>query len=441
MGEPAERRTGIRVGGVPDSLSAFLTGDSSRDLRNMNILLEAIAAVNSNPGMDSLVVHIVDLALELTKAERGFLLLHEGQDLRVRASRGPGGRRLPPGERVPRTLPARVAREGRAICQRDDALPEGSDRSATMADLDLRTVMCAPLRLKDRVLGVLYVDSRAEAREFGDSDLTLLSALATQAAITLDGARLLEHYVEKQRIQQGLLIARDIQRALLPEGPLSLPGLDVHGTSVGCEETSGDYFDYIRTGEGRVGLVVGDVAGHGVPAALLMATARALLRAFLRADADPAATLGSLNACLCEDMAAGRFMTLFYGDLDVPRRRLSYVRAGHTPPLLLRAATGECEELAAPGIALGVEPDARYRASEPVEIGAGDVLFLFTDGIVETMSPGREPFGVERAAAVLRRHGDRSAEEICVAMRRAVDAFRGSSPPEDDLTMIVARGL
>lgn len=438
------RQTGVMV---PDDdanrnrLSGFLTGDASRDARNVNILLQTIAAVNSNLELETLIVNVVDLTLELTGAERGILMLYEGESLKVRIARDNRKRSLPPNITFSHTVPARVAKEGKAICLLDAASPGTMNLGQSIADLKLLTVMCVPLRVKDRIIGVVYVDSHATSKEFNQSDLTLLNALAYQVAITLDNARLLEHYVEKQRIQEGLQIAQNIQRALLPAGPLSVPGFDIHGMSVGCEETSGDYFDYIRGGEDRVGLVVGDVAGHGIGAALFMATARALLRAFLNAEPDPAKTFGNLNNFLSEDMETGRFMTMFFGDLDVPSRTFTYVRAGHNPPLLYRRAEDSFEELEAPGVALGMVRGFQYRTSEKIRVVPGDMLFLFTDGIVETMDPAKEQFGVERVADLLRKHRDRTAKDVCGILREAVDEFSNRAPQQDDLTMIVAKAV
>ena len=436
-----QRQTGVLVAADgPERFSNFLTGDPNRDSRNVNILLQTIAAVNSYVDLDTLIVNVVDLSLELTQAERGILLLYEGDQLRVRKARDNRRRDLPPNINFSHTLPSRVAKEGKPISLTDSASP--LDFSQSVADLKLLTVMCVPLRVKDRIIGVLYVDSQFKSREFTNQDLTLLNALAYQVAITIDNARLNQHYVEKQRMQQELNIARDIQAQLLPKGPLSVPGFDIHGSSVGCEETSGDYFDYFSfTGENRVGIVVGDVAGHGVPAAMFMATARALLRAFLFANSDPAVTLGNLNDFLSKDMETGRFMTMFYGDIDLSTRNLRYVRAGHNAPLLYRRAKDSFEELDAPGVALGMVRGFRYRVSDPVPIEPGDILFLYTDGIVESMNSKKEQFEIQRVADLIRKNRDRPTKEICETLERAVAEFTDHAPAQDDLTVVVARAL
>ena len=437
------RRTGVTVPGEDgnhrDTFADFLTGDPVRDQRNVNILLQTIAAVNSNLELEVLIVNVVDLTLELTGAERGILLLYDGEHLKVRMARDSRKKNLPPNISFSHSVPTKVAKEGRAICLLDAAAGGSMNLGQSIADLKLLTVMCVPLRVKDRIIGCLYVDSHVTSKEFTKADLTLLNALAYQVAITLDNARLLEHYVEKQRIQQSLFIARDIQRALLPAGPLQIPGLDVFGVSAGCEETSGDYFDYIRLGEGRVGLVVGDVAGHGIGAAMFMATARALLRAFLYANSDPAVTLGNLNDFLSEDMETGRFMTLFYGEVNLRDRTLTYVRAGHNEPVIYRRSKDAFEELAEGGIALAMMDDFEFDAAGPVALEKGDVLFMFTDGIVEAMSPAREPFGIARIQEILRQGRDLPAKELVERVRTAVRAHTCTDRREDDLTLVVAK--
>ncbi len=172
-----------------------------------------------------------------------------------------------------------------------------------------------------------------------------------------------------------------------------------------------------------------------------MATARALLRAFLHTNTDPASTLGNLNDFLSQDMETGRFMTMFFGDLNVPERKLTYVRAGHNAPLLYRREADTFEELEAPGVALGMVRGFRFHASDPVTVGPGDILYLFTDGIVETMDPEKEQFGLERVAELIRKHRDRPSREICEILRREVDEFSHHAPQQDDVTMIVAKGM
>jgi sigma-B regulation protein RsbU (phosphoserine phosphatase) len=333
----------------------------------------------------------------------------------------------------------RVQREGRGISIIDTANTGEISLGQSILDLKLLTVMCVPLRVKNRLTGLLYVDSKASSKEFNDKDLTLFNALAGQVAQAVDNARLLTHYVEKQRMQEELHVAQQIQQALLPRGGLQAPGLDIAGLSVPCEETSGDYFDYVRRPGGRLGLVIGDVSGHGLGAALLMSTARALLRAFAATEATPAELVTKLNRFLSEDVETGRFMTLFYGEISLRERTLVYVRAGHNEPVVYRRERDTFEDLADGGVALAVIDDFEFTSSGPLPLAKGDVLALYTDGIVEAMSPTREPFGMDRMKDILRKSRDLTAKEAADAIRKAVRDHTGTDAREDDLTLVVAK--
>lgn len=434
----AQRRPG-------DTFAGFLTGESGRDQRNIDILLDTIAEVSTTIDLDVLLMSVVDKTLEFTQAERGILMLFDGRDaadepvLRVRVARDSLRRDLPGDTVYSRSVPQKVAREGEALCLIDAASATEASLGQSIVDLRLLTVMCVPLKVKDKTIGVLYVDSRASSREFTDSDLMLFKALSFQLAIAIENARLVNEALEAERLQQSLLLARDIQKSLLPPGELALPGYDIFGMSRSCDETGGDYFDYIRVRDGHVGLVVGDVSGHGISAALYMATARALTRAFASTEPDLARVFHALNNSLERDMGTGRFMTMFYGDLDVAEGTVRYVRAGHNEPVLFHGDTGEFEELRAPGMALGFVRDYNFELAGPVTVKSGDILILYTDGVPEARDATGEQYGMERFQEIIRAWRSRPAEEIVDRVVRGVAEFSGSEVFEDDLTLIVIK--
>jgi sigma-B regulation protein RsbU (phosphoserine phosphatase) len=195
----------------------------------------------------------------------------------------------------------------------------------------------------------------------------------------------------------------------------------------------------VRRPGGRLGLVIGDVSGHGLGAALLMSTARALLRAFAATEATPAELVTRLNRFLSEDIETGRFMTLFYGEIALRERTMTYVRAGHNEPVVYRRETDRFEELGEGGVALAVIDNFEFESTGPLQLGRGDLLALYTDGIVEAMSPSREPFGIDRMKDILRRQRDLSAKEIVGKVRQAVRDHTGTDVREDDLTLVVAK--
>ncbi len=441
-----DRRTGIHLTpGKGDDLagdySDFLTGDPAVDRRRVAILLETLAEVSTSVDLRAVIRNVLDKSIRVTGAERAIIMLYDEENvLRVELARDKNGADLGTNVRYSHSVALQVVREGKGICLIDTANQgEAMSLGQSILDLKLLTVMCVPLRVKDHMIGLLYVDSKVTARQFTDRDLTLFKALAGQVAVAVDNSRLLEHYFEKQRIQESLNVARDIQRSLLPRGGLVAPGLDLFGTSVPCDETSGDYFDYVRRSGGRLGLVIGDVSGHGIGAALVMSTARALLRSLATTDATAAELVTRLNAFLAEDVETGRFMTLFYGEVDLRERQISYVRAGHNEPLIYRRGTDSFEELAEGGIALGVIDDFEFECAGPVRFEKGDMLFLYTDGIVEALDAREEPFGLSRVKDVLRENRDRSPRDIVETLRRAAQAHIGSDERQDDLTLVLAK--
>jgi sigma-B regulation protein RsbU (phosphoserine phosphatase) len=240
----------------------------------------------------------------------------------------------------------------------------------------------------------------------------------------------------------SLKLAEEVQRNLLPVGPPRIPGLDLAGTSIYCNETGGDYYDYVRLPAGRVGVVVADVSGHGVDAALFMASARAFLIAKAPGVTRPAQLVEEVNRHLARDSApTGRFMSMFFLEIDPAARSLSWVRAGHEPAVVYDPATGSFGSLGGEGVVLGVLADARYQDYDRQGWEPGTVIVIGTDGITETRNPSDEFFGSERVRAIVRAHAGKRAEEIQSAVIEAVQAFRGKAPQEDDVTLVVVKLL
>lgn len=241
------------------------------------------------------------------------------------------------------------------------------------------------------------------------------------------------------RLLDALKVAEDVQRNLLPGTPPRLTGLDVAASSVSCDETGGDYYDCINLGAHRFAIVVGDVAGHGVGSALLMASARASVRMAAAMGGDPVSVVGAVNGRLSEDVNdTGRFITLFYLDIDARARLLRWVRAGHDPAMVYLPAKDAFDELGGPGVPLGIVAGYAY-AAQRRSWPAGSLLFLGTDGIWEARNRAGEMFGKKRLREVLRRAAPLSAQAVLDAVTEAVTAYREGLPQEDDITMVVIK--
>lgn len=299
-----------------------------------------------------------------------------------------------------------------------------------------RSEATAPLIAGSRVIGAFNLESE-RPNAFGERHLRLLEAFANHAAIALQRAQLYEELESKQRIERELSIARTIQHSFQPRTSPVLEGFELAGVNEASEEVSGDYYDFIPITEGHLGLALADVSGKGIPAALIMASFRACLIAEIRNNYAIRTVMAKVNRLLVESVQPGRFVTAFYGVLDVERRRLTYANAGHNPPVLLRA-TGKVEELRATGLILGSFSDTQFK-ERTIEFHPGDVLLLYTDGLTEAQSPEGEEFGVARVEGLLRSLHDRPAQAICSGLLAAVREFGGRRRMMDDVTLIAVK--
>ena len=251
---------------------------------------------------------------------------------------------------------------------------------------------------------------------------------------------------ERERNRRELLehaeqfrVAREIQSHLFPKAAPQLPGFDIAGASFPAAAAGGDYFDFMPMADNGLGLVVGDVTGHGIGPALLMAETRAYVRIAALNRAEPADVLTRTNIALAEDIGSERFVTLFLGRLDSATRRLSYVSAGHPPGYLLAPDGSVRLELRRTGVPLGLRPNTEYRSAPAVTLQPGELVLLLTDGIEEAMGPGEELFGTERMLAVLRANRERSAAQMVDALYLAVREFGRGTEQQDDVTCIVMK--
>jgi len=249
--------------------------------------------------------------------------------------------------------------------------------------------------------------------------------------------------VERDRMRQSLFLAKEVQQALLPRSDPQISGLDIASTSVYCDETGGDYFDYLDGDEpdpGKISVVIGDVSGHGVSSALLMATARAFLRQRCGLPGSISQIVSDVNCQLTRDVAeSGGFMTLFYLTIDAKNHSLSWIRAGHDPAILYDPASDTFEALHGAGVALGVQADARFEANEKDDILSNQIIFLGTDGIWEARNPQGEMFGKDKIHHILRQNHDADANEILAICFNTLSRFIEDRDLEDDVTMIVIK--
>ena len=247
---------------------------------------------------------------------------------------------------------------------------------------------------------------------------------------------------DRERMQQSLNIAMEVQQNLLPDKDPEIEGLDIAGTSIYCEETGGDYYDYLLTDERdqkKVCVVVGDVADHGIPSALLMTTARAFLRQRTSRSGELDQVVADVNRQLArDDEESGRFMTLFICEIDRDNQFIHWVNAGHDPAMVYDHEGGQFGELAGNALPLGVSEDAAYQKFDK-KITPGQIIMMGTDGIWETQSPEGEMFGKEKFKDVIRENAGRPARDIIQAVIKQVDSFRAPLEKSDDITLVITK--
>jgi serine phosphatase RsbU (regulator of sigma subunit) len=400
---------------------------------------------NSSLDLDEVLNLVLDEVIAATRAERGFLVLHDEQgQATVRTARGLDQTSIDdPSFQMSRSVVARVAQTGEPVLTSDAQQDTRLNLRDSVLNLRLRSILCVPLLIKDTVTGVVYVDNRLHAGIFSRDDLDLLAAIASNAAIAIENARLYRLAVEKGRLERELQVARDVQTSLMPRGSPQVPGWEFAGQWQPAREVAGDYYDFIPgPSPDQLGLVIGDVTDKGMPAALFMALTRSTVRACLSRGGSPAASLTLANQLIAGDAVDGMFVTLCYVLLDLAAGSATFVNAGHNPPLIYRAATGEWETVRRTGIALGILPDSPY-TSRALTLAPGDFLLLYTDGVTDALNLAGEAFGVERLCAALAAHMQTyaapTAPSLLTALELALDDFTGAAAPFDDLTLLIAR--
>jgi serine phosphatase RsbU (regulator of sigma subunit) len=458
--QPLAHGDRIQLGRAGDAELVFLLDDALSherqpaaavgDLRQVAALLEGLRALGSGRVLDEVLALVLDSAIEMTGAERGFIMLAtDAGELEMKLARARGRVTLPGtrfGIDTSRKIPEEVFATGEDKIVAD--LLDGDLANVHMATaaFGIRHVLCTPLRLvsyldrpdaaaKEKRIGVLYLDSRERGKLLTRATRTDLETLAVEASVAIENARLYRDSMEKARIEQDLRIASQIQQALLPAPRRHAGFFDAMGASVPCREIGGDFFDYVDLADGRFGFALGDVAGKGAPAALLTAVLQGIFAAQSFASVDPKETMARINTALIHRSIESRFATAFFGVLG-PDGKLTYCNAGHNPPLLFtRRGVRRLEE---GGTILGMF-DHVWFDQEELQLERGDVIVVFSDGVSEALSATGEEFGEERIKTVIASVPDGGPDVMVERLLEAVRDFSRGAVQNDDITALVVR--
>lgn len=403
-------------------------------------LTEASYALHTTLDLGEILDLILSAACDGVAAERGtvFVLAQDRTAIWSRVLRGDDALeiKLPLGRGIAGT----VAETGETIRLHDAYDDERFDRTWDKeTGFRTRQVLCQAIRNRQGdVAGVFQLLNKRDG-DFDDADEAYLSALSMHAALALENAQLHASAIEKERQDREILLVQEVQRAYQPEeSELTVDGLQAAGLNVLCEDASGDYYDFIPLEGGRHAIVCGDVSGHGLKSALIMAQARAFLRAYCATVSPLTAVVSRLDASLTQDMAAGRFMCLFVAVCDPATGEMSWNNCGHPPALLRRARDGSVEQLTGTGRILGIMP-APHEPGEAKTLETGDVLLLYTDGATEAFAPDGTMFGDERLVELLAQVGDVEPAALLTAVREALRTWTGKDQLDDDLTLVAVR--
>jgi sigma-B regulation protein RsbU (phosphoserine phosphatase) len=403
-------------------------------------LYEITRTLNSSLDLDEVLENIMDRVIEVTGAERGFLMLHDEQEggLVFKVARGLDRSDLTSPEFQVSTTIIREVQETRQALLTDNAqYDKRFKRGESIMVLGLRSILCVPITVKERLIGLVYVDNRLHVGIFKEEHRDLLTAFASQAGVAIENARLYRVAVEKGRMEKELQMAKDIQRGLLPTHLPTRPGYEIAAEWRSAREVAGDFYDCFHLGESDLGVIVADVSDKGAPAALFMAVARSLLRGTALTSTAPEEALRQANKTILTDTQSGMFVTVYYAILH-PGGAMTCVNAGHNRPLLYRTSQGTHEFLPRGGRPLGWFEDLPVEAIDQ-QLEPGDVLVLYTDGLTEAENMRSEPYGEDRLLEVVRAHASRPATEIKQAIINSVITFMGAAPPFDDTTLVVVR--
>jgi serine phosphatase RsbU (regulator of sigma subunit) len=421
------------------------------DLRQIAALLEGLRALGSGRVLDDVLALVMDSAIEVSGAERGFIMLAgESGELEFKMARGRGHTTLSGVSfATSRKIPEQVFQTGEPRIVADLLDGELASMHLHTVALGVRNVLCVPLRLvryvdkaeavgEERRIGVLYLDSKEKGTLLSNSTRAALETLATEAAVAIENARLYRETMEKARMEQEMRIAAEIQQALLPKSGRVGSYFRAAAASLPCRSIGGDFYDYVDMPGGSLGFALGDVAGKGPPAALLSAMMQGIFAAQAASSDGPSETIARVNLALYRRGIESRFVTLMYGVLN-PDGTLLYCNAGHNPPLVISSTGREpVRRLDRGGPIVGLFESATYEDGT-VRLVPGDWLVVFSDGVSEALSAAGDEYGEARIVACVQENASLEPPRLLETIFTNVREFARGAAQSDDITAMVLR--
>ncbi len=416
----------------------------------LKAILDITRSLSNELRIDAVAPKILDSLMEIFPgAERLFLLLQDPATKRLvrkafkhRIQKRTSFNRAVPEDEVPtsisRSIVDFVLGQKKAVLSQDAGADKNLPSSASISDLKIRSVMCVPLLTPDnKALGIIQLDT-SDRRQFNEDDLDVLAAVASQAAISISHASMLESLLERERLNRDLKIAEQVQKRFLPQTVPSVPGYEFFAHYQPTYQVGGDYYDFVPLAGDRMAVALGDVSGKGVAAALMMAKFSGDTRSCLLTESGTAPSANRLNNLLCAAGIEDKFITLGLCVLDAPTRKLTLTSAGHTP-VIVRHADGRAEEVGqeVSGLPLGIMEDSEYQQTE-IQLEPGDVVILYSDGVTDARSPGEELYDSQSNHRLIKRVAQASGGPVAVgkAILQDIREFSAGHSQADDITLV-----
>ncbi len=434
--EDQERPSSLILGSI-DGKAGF-----SLDVRpqeKLKAVLEISRALAGTLEIEKLLPRILDSLFQIfPAADRGCILLKDPRTMEM-VPRAMKHRREgdDASVKLSRTIVNSVLNQKKAILSADAASDSRFDASESISALTIRSMMCVPmLDLQGEPVGIIHIDTQNPLTQFRSDDLDIMMTVAGQAAISYETAKLLASYVQKQKQDNEMNIARNVQHALLPETLPEVTGYQFFASYDSAQAVGGDYYDIISANDGRIWLAFGDVAGKGVPASLVMSRMSSIVRSVSEFVTDASEAVSRINDHMCARAVEGRFVTFVLVILDLNQHKMSIVNAGHMPPMI-RKPDGSIEEIgeASVGVPIGVIEGFPFDTVE-YSIGPGETVVIYTDGVSEAMNPRNELYGMDRLRDFVK-NGPIPPSDLGVAIREDVRKFANGREQNDDITLMV----
>ncbi|MCB0282946.1 MAG: SpoIIE family protein phosphatase [Calditrichae bacterium] len=408
-------------------------------ISEVSVLHEISRAFEGSKSLDNLLTYLVEKAKLLMRTESASLMLHieKSNELEFKVVLGPKSEEVKPFRlAMGKGIAGWVAQNREPIlipnAYEDPRFDPSFDKRSGYIT---RSILCVPMIHKGKTIGVMTVLNRLDNQPFIEDDKTLMLTFASQAALAIENARLLQAAIEKERLDKELQVASEIQNLLIPQTLPDIPGLQLSATYLPCKEVSGDFYDIIKIDDSLFAFVVADVAGKGIPGAMLVSTMQATLSAYLEVSNDLVSIVDRLNRSIMKNTTDDRFITFFIGLYNAAESTLTYVNAGHNPPFILR--NNEIIRLNKGGIFIGSIP-WKYE-SDHLQLEPDDVWILFTDGLVEAMDLHKNEFGDARLEQTVRDTHKKSSAEILESIKENVNRHISNSKLDDDFTLVVVK--